>query len=491
MPKVSTNGSTATATKPSNKAGKGKKAKVQESREIIYPKKTVNDCSGENALTVDQAKVLLGWQEEGEGESFGNDFFIKDREGKKIRCLNNVSNRPFVKGNCETMVQEILNKRWRDNGDAISIGKTGVIISGQHRLVALALAEQDRTGGDRFHWSDIVGWEGPVTIECTIIRGIEETDDVINTVDTGRPRSLSDVLYRSGYFEKLKGPDRKALSDISAYTVQVLWDRTGMKDDPYAPFQTHSEAVDFIQRHLRLIKAAQHIWEENGGQERLIAGPFKSLGLAAALMYLMGQCESDPEKHEDKDGVKSEKKLDWSQWDKATDFWVELNSAKLKVVRDALIDLQAGSEGCMGATKEERSAIAILAWDLFRKGKKVTPKDLALRYKTTSEGILTGLLEPPTLGGIDLGFTSEREDEEQEETETEPRGKAGKGNVKEVDPTPEQIKERKAEEKAKALEAKKNGKPKTRKEIEADQTEKARLADEEDDDFGDDDEDSE
>src|SRR5262245_23709034 len=114
-------------------------------RPILYPEVTVRMCLGENPLTVEQARQLLGWEEETAGVQFGPRHLVEVSRlvGRKIRCSNNINNRPIYKSDIESLQQEILRKRWRLNGETIIIGQSGLVLNGQHTLLGLILAEME------------------------------------------------------------------------------------------------------------------------------------------------------------------------------------------------------------------------------------------------------------------------------------------------------------------------------------------------------------
>src|SRR5262245_37690440 len=140
-------------------------------RPIRHEKLSVEVFQGDRGLTAEQAKQLLGWQEESEAVKFGQDYLLVDRRGLKVRATNNTKNRPFDVQNCRALSQSMLLKQWRLNGEPLIIGQTDEVLDGQHTLVALVLAEQARLGyrdgkmdeGQKGHWRKV--WDGPVRID--------------------------------------------------------------------------------------------------------------------------------------------------------------------------------------------------------------------------------------------------------------------------------------------------------------------------------------
>lgn len=390
------------ATKPteaSQSVKKEPKAKKPEARQVLYPKIEVALCSigTGNPLTAEKAKDLLGWVAEEGSEKFGTDFLLVDEYGKKVRCHNNVSNRPLYLPVVQTLKQEILNQRWKLNGETMIIGATGLTLNCQHRLVGLVLACQE-WAKDPKKWSD---WKEEPTLDTVVVRGIDESDTTVNTMDTCKPRSLADVLYRSEFFNKLSIKERKEAAKMLSYAIMLLWDRTGAKKDAYAPLRTHSESLDFVERHKKILDCIQHIMEENKeGQITRYLQP----GTAAGFLYLMGSSATDPAKYR-KSETPRESMLDWKRWDDARDFWTRLGGGdkSLATIRTALSEMLNST----GGSATERKALIAKAWNVIASGKSLTAESLKLAYEEDRDEqgdlISRTLAESPTLGGIDAG----------------------------------------------------------------------------------------
>lgn len=392
-------------------------------RNVIYPDLVAMICNGDKAITVDQAKALLGWHEEDDKVKFGGDYLLTDIKGTKIRCLNNVTNRPYYNGVADTLKQEHLQRRWRFNGEPIIIGRTGLILNGQHTLISLILAAQTWAMDD--HWKG--NWPTEPTLEKLIVYGVDEGDDTVNTMDTCKPRSLADVIYRSAYFAGKTPADRRACARMTDYAIRLLWNRTGVGLDAFAPRRTHSEALDFIGRHERLLQAVAHIYEENqprknedGTKGAAPISEYLSAGYASALLYLMGCSRSDAATYHAVSPAPHESVLDWSLWDKASDFWVLFAQAspvmhEVRMALGALTDPDEGGEGSMA----EKLATLAKAWAVFAtdkeyrkpgKGDDVSP-DLKLEYTPKNDEGIRSLKNPPTFGGIDMGDNPQSKEE--------------------------------------------------------------------------------
>ncbi|MDB4786247.1 hypothetical protein OAG36_00785 [bacterium] len=389
-----------------------------------YPKITVKLSSGKKALTVAEAKKLLGWTVVEKGG------LLKDRNGLFITCKNNTTNRPLSMSLILTYMQDILKKQWRLNGETIIIGREGNVLEGQHQMCALILAEQERENNpDR--WKEY--WTDSPTIEKVIVFGIAEDDDTVNTINTGKPRSLADVIFRSEYFAALPASDRKAVARSTSFAISMLWSRTGAGVGSFGSTRTHSESLDFLSHHPRLLECVKHIYEEDGKDNQI--GKYLSTGYSAGFLYLMASGTTNPLEYRSADHA-DEQYLDWELWDSACDFFVLLagNAKELKAVRMSLGNI-SNEDGSVN--RKEQMALLAKSWNAYSNKTPITVKSLALKYSTDDDGIKS-LIECPTVGGIDS-------------VEDEP----------EIDvPTEEEIEERASTEKVNGMKEKKNGKPK-------------------------------
>jgi len=399
---------------PAKKRTPTKKPVTQRERGVLYPQ-----LEGKIGwLTAEQARGLLGWKQS-DSEHPYKDFLFKDRHETPTRCYNVDKQRPFYMSLALQWMHEILNGHWNGdggetNGESMIVSNTGLVIDGKHRMVGLVLAEQEwLKNPDKYPY-----WKEEPKIHCFINFGIREDMRAINTINTGKPRSLADAIYASGLFTDLdstttsnKNRKLKALSRMADYAVRLLWHRTGAKRDAFAPKRTHAESLDFIQRHPKLLECLKHIHEEDGGKEARLKY-YPSPGYAAALLYLMGSASSIRENGEATGYAEvdcpTEDLLDWELYPQACDFWTKLaaHDKAFDPVRQAIADL-LDVEG--GSFLQERIAILVKAWWCFIQDLKITPK--ALEYETVKdEDGRIHLGETPTVGevlgdlnGIDLG----------------------------------------------------------------------------------------
>jgi hypothetical protein len=415
--------------KPTSAKPKGRKKATIE-RPVKYPTRTaeVRLIETGNPIDATLAKELLGWEEL--DDSADNYLLIDESgpvpgKGKKIQCVNNAHNRPFNETWARTLAQDILNGHWRDNGEAIVIGKSGQVLSAQHRLVGLVLADQLWRGKNAPHWK--AKSSTPPVIESTLSLGVSEEPATIRTLDNVRPRTLSDVLYtEENVFGRLSAANRKEAIRNLDYAIRFLWNRTGQSNPSYGSFtsyRTHSESLDFFHRHPHLAQVVEHITginerpkmkDEDG---KVVTGPAPitqvagSAGVAAGIEYLAGCSASDEDQvtayHQAEPPAEKRGKkdlLDWSLLEKALAFFEEL--PQMDQVREVMIDLLPAMEGDLKVSQAVRTAVIIKAWNHHCK------EDLAFTAEDiTPETVVDGfgnriLAESPTLGDIDDGDRS-------------------------------------------------------------------------------------
>lgn len=370
---------------------KGRKVVYDSLDVFIYEK---DHAQSEGPLNVETAKQYLGWAEETENVKFKNDYLFKDRDGNKVRCHNNVTNRPFDPNLAQQWMHEILAGHWKMNGETIIIDKLALIHNGQHRLIGLVWAEQERKKNPKKY----PAWKGPVWMPSIFVVGVEYDDATINTIDTGKPRTMSDVIYRCPFFEDMVSRERKKAAKICEFSVKTLWWRTGAKDRSFSPRASHADSLQFIEQHPTILDCVKFVWEENGGAERKLER-WISLGMASGLLYLMMTSATDEGEYNDNP---TEESVDFANREKAEQFIVELASgSSLKVLTDYLQQQsEAWREVGPGIVRHVVFGSLIKAWNLYSKGKKLTTKGIQITVEEDDMGVYK-VLEHPYCGGVD------------------------------------------------------------------------------------------
>lgn len=114
-------------------------------------------------------------------------------------------NRKINSTNLAKCVDSIGSESWAHNGETIKFSKSGRLLDGQHRLSACV-----QTG--KIFWS-------------LVVTGLDE--DVFTTIDSGKRRSLSDVLTVNG--EENTGLLAKSLTLLEAYELGVIAQHVGFR----------------------------------------------------------------------------------------------------------------------------------------------------------------------------------------------------------------------------------------------------------------------
>lgn len=348
------------------------------------------------AMPVEKVKQFLGWEEEpdytkrklAEAEAAGKklkpeaalfpkgEWTLLDNRGVKVKCWKCSRNRPFNEGHMAKLAQDRLNGHWRFNGESTIGGKFGQVLSAQHRMISFVYAEQMRQDSDFWRKK----WPNPLTYEGVVVVGVDEDLETTNTLDNVLPRSLGDVLYTSDVFRDIKSSyDRKEITRMLDAAVDFLWQRTRAGTSEHHKFQTHSESQDFLGRHHKLLAAVKHLFQEN--RERGISVNKLSPGQCAAICYLMGSSKSDWSKYANMD-VPSERVLDFSMWDKATKFWVDLAKGNL----GPLVAAIGAAMDDTAKLSTWKQVLLAKAWYAYSRGMSVTTDMLDVKYDVDEAG---------------------------------------------------------------------------------------------------------
>lgn len=435
-PKTQAQAQTDTNGKPNNPEVKETKKPVKKAPKVVaevkYPKNYAviyrrpgtpgyDPDNHQPPLTCQQAKEIMGWEVESEenGNVFGTDFLLKDLDGNKVRCTNNVGNRFLDPVKVSEVKQDILTGEWQYNGEAGLVTMEGHTPNLQHRLVGFILAcqewEKAENGPGKNRFKSV--WPEMPTLDITINYGVPGDDKTIATMDQTKARTVADVFYTAGMF--VLNPDgvhytpseRNQLTKGLDYGVKLLWSRTGMGQDAYSPRRTHSEALQFVESHRTLRDCVEHLWSEDVATKGGVRGLGLAPGTCAGMMYLMitsGTPQDQCEKYR-KSASKKEKNLtiDPEVRALAEDFWsavVNLKDKRGQTVRDKLDLLNDREEAGVshaGGTFREKIAVIAKAWEKWGKKGGVKEEHLDLSYVTIEERMM--LDEQPTFGGIDLG----------------------------------------------------------------------------------------
>lgn len=142
---------------------------------------------------------------------------------------NNTHNRRLRTRNIVRFADDMRRGDWKWTGEPIQFSKTGVLLNGQNRLSALI--------------------EAGVTLPFVVVRGLE--DQAQDDMDTGAPRSFSDVLTLRG---------ESSAHGLSALVRRVAAWQAGERRGVAKPAEplTHSLLLRTLEAHPELREVQQH-----------------------------------------------------------------------------------------------------------------------------------------------------------------------------------------------------------------------------------------
>jgi hypothetical protein len=129
--------------------------------------------------------------------------------------LNAKKNRNLSERQVRRFADDMSEGRWQVNGQSIVIDVQGQLIDGQHRLSAILLSQKAQN--------------------IFVVRGVATA--AMETMDTGKARTLADVLALEGY---------KNTSNI-ATTARYCWNYAAGVSTQYTP--TKMTLLDFVKHH--------------------------------------------------------------------------------------------------------------------------------------------------------------------------------------------------------------------------------------------------
>lgn len=197
----------------------------------------------------------------------------------------NTTNRPLSQSQVKLYANEMLRGKWKLNGEALIFGSddkgNDSIISGQHRLHALILA-------NKLYAANPSEYEN-ATLELTTVIIFGVAIETADSVDLGMTRKHGHVIYRDEFVDKVIPKEwsntnsRKAKwCNTLAVAARLVWLRCGGATVSSAPKFIVSEMMDFIKdEHKNLchfVSAVLSASEEEGA------------GLKISVPYIAGLC---------------------------------------------------------------------------------------------------------------------------------------------------------------------------------------------------------
>ena len=165
-------------------------------------------------------------------ENYKSDTFRSDlmwvfpKMAKFLRKNRNINNhRPLQQRDAKRMAEDIKAGRWKRNGQTIGITISGWLPNGQHRCLAIEIADK------------------PVLL--LVVRGLEDDMDIF---DTGRSRTLANCFRRRGHKNsKLCGGVALRIAAYRRGSVRNM------------KVVTHEEALLMLDLHEELLKSVDYV----------------------------------------------------------------------------------------------------------------------------------------------------------------------------------------------------------------------------------------
>lgn len=273
-------------------------------------------------LTAEQAADLLGIRDAEEGDSKSYPYIDEDGNRKKFVMDRNHENRPFSIGLANDYKNQMLygtfagqpnSRSTTCNGESCTVDWNGNVISMAHRGSALWLAEMERKRlnklakegeGEEAEQAmsqlEDYGCNGQITMPTILVQGVDPA--CADTADTGKKRSLADVLFRRAEFQDKEWTDSdlKKLATILSVAIKHVQLRIYGYHVKGAPKLHNQDAVKFLEKHPLLKQIVVFVYETNKGDED-VKNPLDryqlSLGYIAAHIYLAMHSETNADKY--------------------------------------------------------------------------------------------------------------------------------------------------------------------------------------------------
>ena len=140
-------------------------------------------------------------------------------------CINRKLRPSLIKKYAHSMLQG----QWKINGEAIVFSKSGVLLEGQHRMNAVVVAD--------------------ISVPMLIVKGVEDSKEVLATINDGASRTLTDRLTMQGI----------TLNNIHAATLRSLLfglsQAQGNGRNPSSRFTT-LDYIELFEKHYDAIEFA-------------------------------------------------------------------------------------------------------------------------------------------------------------------------------------------------------------------------------------------
>lgn len=246
----------------------------------------------------------------------------------------NKKNRPRRDALVRKYAHDITTGQWGINGATIVFNGDGRVLDGQHRLAAVEMAG--------------------VAAPMIVVRGVET--NVFHTIDTGKPRSLGDVLDIRGEVQGAR------VASIVRWRYRI--DNGCFVGGAKVPPLTHSGALEFLGKHRELAKSAELV----AGLE-LKKGMIQPglLGAYHSIFSLINQRDADTfvRRLADGEGLRKD--------------------SPIYVLRERLLSEATTRSGATRVSRPKvKAAMLIKAWNCYR-AKETADGGHTIRYRRNDQ----------------------------------------------------------------------------------------------------------
>lgn len=255
---------------------------------------------------------------------FQNVQVTPELAGELLRM--NGKNRPVNNATVKRYANDMTKGKWHNNGDVLRISKTGMLLDGQHRIMAVL--------------------ESGVTITQHIATGIE--DSAFDVIDIGRQRSAADAVAVKGFsnYNVIAGATKMIMAYKSGGLKKQNQGHTGRERF------SNADVIEYIEKQLDsdLIQEAA-----TAGNKLAHKAKFFSPSTYAAFFYIFAEIDREA----------------------ATLFFDLLttgenigknNYSMIFLLRKKLIDFQM-SNATLNTL--DKYALLIKSWNFYRVGKEI------------------------------------------------------------------------------------------------------------------------
>lgn len=162
------------------------------------------------------------------------------KEVAEVLLSENIGNRKISRVNVDFLKDQILKGKFEQNGDTIRISKSGRLLDGQHRLMAIK--------------------ETGVALDLLVVYGLN--DEVFSTIDTGRNRTAGDVLSAgsTGGNQDIAAGIRLIINVFNEKRKIVSSGDMKISNGEILEFYNkHKQRLDLIYDRLSILKAKDKI----------------------------------------------------------------------------------------------------------------------------------------------------------------------------------------------------------------------------------------